>query len=624
MEDLQNIIHINNDDSVIDIINKISIADGSFITLLIPEDVIILRDVVNLKILQKKADELGKEISISKLDTVGDVIQPTVDNITDIDTTDKQSSVLRRDSKNRRQIKRTGGKKIVSDMVQKNNTVDLRLHNTSKSIRPKEGDFKEPEVQDLSFKEEYYENTAVNEYDDVTTLKTIDDNFWQPQVEPVESLQDSDVVLHDNIHSSVDFSNDSIDDTINISAVVEPKKKHFTCPRFVLPSLSSYLFSFFVILCVGVVAVAMFFVLPKATVNIVLKAENIKEDLNITLSNKDSVAGVDSGVVLVNTLEISSDKRKEFRATGVKMLSEKATGEIIVYNECSTGPQTLMANTRFLSKEGKVFKVESGVTIPGFTKPEDAIIPGERRVKVVAEGAGESYNIGATSFTIPKLQELVSWKYSCLYARSVSPMTGGIEKEVTYVSQGDFDNAKDSLIADLKVENNQKMLNQENVDILIIDNEVGDSGKTSVHSSINVGGIANSFYLTADIKKNVLTVQRNEIEKYLSDSLLRKRTDSAYAVPVDGSLAYKIIEAKKIDNGITNIAVSASGDFVFKIREDEVRQAIAGKNEDEFKGYFKNLSGVNAVSINLWPFWVKKIPTDLNKINITIDIKDSV
>lgn len=621
-EESQKVIYIEKDEDITDIVDKIKNASSRLVTLVVPKEAVVLQDVINLKILQKKAEEFGKEVSVSKTDS--DKI-PTGSRVED---------GMHRISGLRKQIpgktvNRSGLLKV-SDMVKKGGTVDLRNISSQKSLERQEdemGDIKHEQVfEDASdFDKEENDISQHFEAHDVfpdTNPSLIpeavedvdsDENFWGEKGNNEEIYS-----VKENVPSFFESSHEEDSDKKGFVDYSRTKAKN---KRSVLPTLSSRFFAIFILLCLLTAGFSLFFVLPKADIFIALKAENVKGDFNFVLGENISEVDQEKNQIPAQSVEVASEKSQTYKANSKKNLSEKATGEIIIYNECSTGTQTLVANTRFLSKEGKVFKVEEGVTVPGFTKPEDTVIAGQKRVKVVAEGAGESYNIGASSFTIPKLQELVSWKYSCLYARSDSAMSGGIEKEVAYVSESEYNTAKEALVKLVVAENGQKIVEKQN-DAIFVVNDDSDEGQISTKSSVAVGGVAEEFILTVSVKKNILVVEKSNIDSLVEKNII-KLANAGNASPVEGSLSYEVKDFDKKDNKVS-ITVSASEDFVFNVNEEEVKGAVANKNESEFSEYFNKIDGIESVNINLWPFWVKKVPNDYSKINITIDISDSI
>ncbi len=295
-------------------------------------------------------------------------------------------------------------------------------------------------------------------------------------------------------------------------------------------------------------------------------------------------------------------------------MTERARGKIVIHNECSTGPQTLVAGTRFRSQDGKIFKIEEAANVAGFTKPEDEIVPGKEIVPVIAEEAGEAYNIAAASFTIPRLQEMGSWKYSCLYARSEDAMAGGMDKEVAYVSQADYDNAKSTLLAQARKENDKKAdLQSSDTEIFLSD--ASDEGTAEEKSSVAAGALGESFSMTVSVKKSVLSVAKKDIEEILEEKIAALNTYEN-ARPVQGSLAYEAGDLIKKD-GKLSIDVSASESFAFALDREKIKKEIAGRDKEELNEYFGKMSGIKSVSVNFWPFWVTSVPQSADKITLS-------
>jgi hypothetical protein len=114
------------------------------------------------------------------------------------------------------------------------------------------------------------------------------------------------------------------------------------------------------------------------------------------------------------------------KGSGTKTINSFAEGTITVYNT-QTQSQKLIANTRFATSAGLIFRVRSAITIPGGSQDK----PGNITAKVFADKEGVSYNIGPTSFTIPGFAGTP--QASQVYARSITAMTGGASGVVPVV-----------------------------------------------------------------------------------------------------------------------------------------------------------------------------------------------
>ena len=119
--------------------------------------------------------------------------------------------------------------------------------------------------------------------------------------------------------------------------------------------------------------------------------------------------------VLVSTTKTSS---VVVPAESTQSVTDSAQGTITISN-AQPKPQTLIVNTRFQTPSGLIFKIHAPVTIPAAS----ATGPGTITAPVFAEKPGDTYNIPASSFTVPGLQGGTA--YTLVTAVSSAPMTGG-------------------------------------------------------------------------------------------------------------------------------------------------------------------------------------------------------
>ncbi len=649
----QSAVYVGENDEIVEVIEKIKDISGDSVTLFIPDEAAILQDLTNLRILQKKAEQLGKEISISK---------SGIDDLSSGVKAPKRDIIARPKEKAAR--RGIDGMRPMSDMVKKSETVDLRnLKRGDKPEMPQAEPSEESSklfpdgyMRERYFSEEALSHTETDEEDDgekpempvrpesVPEEKNDEgrsdmEREIYPFVRKLEEKEESEPEQQNESYwrklaekkmteRGMDEEDEKFEGVFDERGRLDPddiKAFDFSYPEnnakskgrkksSVLPTISSRFFAVFILLGVLTAALVLYFILPKAEIAIALKEEKVSGDFNLALDASILAVDADAGKLPVKTIEIKSEKTQAFVTTSKKHVTEKAKGKIVIYNECSTGPQTLVAGTRFLSREGEVFKIEEAANVAGFTKPEDEIVPGEEIISVVAEEAGEAYNIAATSFTIPKLQELGSWKYSCLYARSEDAMTGGMDKEVAYVSQSDYDNAKSTLLAQVQEENDDKVASQSS-DMEIFLSDASDTGTVEEKSSVEVGALGESFSLTLTVKKSVLSLAKADIEEVLKGKILALNTYEN-AQPVSGSLAYEAGDLIGKD-GKLSIDVAASESFAFALDQGKVKGEIAGKSKDELNEYFGKMSGIKSVSVNFWPFWVTSVPEAGDKIYLS-------
>ena len=112
--------------------------------------------------------------------------------------------------------------------------------------------------------------------------------------------------------------------------------------------------------------------------------------------------------------QLSAEESGLVIATGISSGGQYASGKITVYNNYSNAPQKLIANTRFQTSDGKVYRIKGAISVPGM---------GVLEATVYADQAGEEYNIGPADFTLPGLKG--GPRFEKVFAKSKSAMFGG-------------------------------------------------------------------------------------------------------------------------------------------------------------------------------------------------------
>jgi len=151
---------------------------------------------------------------------------------------------------------------------------------------------------------------------------------------------------------------------------------------------------------IGVFAIILFLLLPSAKIRITPKTEPLLENFNVTANTKvqsiNERINEIPGQVVSQELE---QTQTNIPATGVKKIGEKARGTVTIYNEYSSSPQVIASGTG-ISAQDRTFILTNQVTVPGAQILEGDITPGSVQAEVIAGEVGEEYNIGPTRFSI--------------------------------------------------------------------------------------------------------------------------------------------------------------------------------------------------------------------------------
>lgn len=606
--DDQNKIYIKKDEEIPSIISRIKKREEKEIILIVPHNALILNNVLNLKILKKEAEDLNKNISVITASGNNETRSESVEAKSDIAGSGKKnlvSSVMKADD-----FQKFKKDKDADISFQKGNEFSARSSFENKD---------KTDLSNDSNNAETGHEKKVKMFDIVKKVNNLDEIGDKDYKHDAEKIKNNKA---DDHRESFKDGGDDIKPQMKERVMKPVQKASKKTKTTILPLLSSKIVALFIFISFVAVSLAVAFILPKADINIVLKKEVAVYDFEFTAdASLDKIDAVNNKIPL-ETIEISSEESGNYPATGKKHVQKKASGEITVFNEYSSSPQRLVATTRFLSKtSGKLFRIKEAVTIPGFSRVEGVDVPGQVTIRIYADKFGEEYNIGADSFHLPKLQEIGSPKYTSIYARSIKSMSGGMDKEVSYFSESDHITAKEKLVKLAKEKNEKDLLGKISEEVLLLESTKKEED-LEISTDIEVGDIVDSFQMSVKAKTSAFLVVRADLDEIINEKI-NSRLDTNRKL-LDNSRSYEVGEVVINENVRIAMQIHIKQGLIVKVDIDKLKKDIAGKSEVELKSYFSNMNGIRSTEVSLWPFWVRGVPSSYEKINITIDINNSV
>lgn len=303
-----------------------------------------------------------------------------------------------------------------------------------------------------------------------------------------------------------------------------------------------------------------------------------------------------------------------FKASGEKYVERKATGKITIYNNYSSSPQPLVKRTRFMTPDGKIYRIIKNVTIPGAKVVKGKIQPSSITVDVIADKAGEKYNIGPVKkFTIPGFEG--SDKFYGFYGKSSESMVGGVIGKIPYPTDKDIQEAKDKVAKKLTDALNIS-LNSQIPDGLV----VLDDAKEIAIKNLNINKITNKngeFNVIGEGTISVIVFKGSDIhdllrkkglsELGLSDSFIEKEKNIKYLKPdVDWN------------NEKIKLPVKYNAIFWSPADKQKIKKISKGKNAIELKTAVLSLPNIDKLMVSFWPFWVGSAPNKESRIFVKI------
>jgi len=389
---------------------------------------------------------------------------------------------------------------------------------------------------------------------------------------------------------------------------IAPKeKRHFPKLLIIIPSI---------IIVLAVIWLTSSFY-SKLSLEIKPRTEEIVFQQEIEVNVNQDALNIQDKIVPGQFFDGNKEGSMVFKTKGVATDGQKAEGIIKVYNSHNP-PRTFgfRETTRFLSAEGaRVFRAPDKVFLPAGTLKGGKVEPSVTEVRVVAQEAGEDYNIGKSNFSVPGLAG--SSFYYSIWAESDQAMTGGYIKEVNMVTEQGLDEAKIQLrkeLIRLAKQDIEANLPEDYVlreDFFFIktfdyscDKESGDKvDEITCTGSIVVKGLG---FKLSDIREIVMDQLKQEIpseKSYDSNSLILEFI-AKNLVSESGKL---ILDFETIVN------------VYDKLSEEIISLQVKGLHEKQIqKDIFENYPFIESVKSNFWPFWVKKAPKVLERIDVLI------
>ncbi|MBI2577425.1 MAG: hypothetical protein HYV77_01120 [Candidatus Wildermuthbacteria bacterium] len=310
-------------------------------------------------------------------------------------------------------------------------------------------------------------------------------------------------------------------------------------------------------------------------------------------------------------------EEKTFSSTGRTGNAKYANGSLIVYNESTAGPQTLIATTRFISQTGKLYRSSAKVTVPAAKRQGGNTVPGQASVPIKAAEAGSEYNINdEMNFSIPGL--LGTFAYTRVYAKSSQPISGGSLGEIPTVSKTDLEDAKDDLVRELTEKANESFKTLAPEGYLVLPESLGVE-VLSVSSGAEEGAQAAQFSYSAKVRVRTLAFRKSDLESLIVQALRSQLGDGEDLNP--SSLVFSYIpEDYNREDRIVRLGVQGKALGYKILDEAEIRSKIQGKSKEGADLALNEHPLLESAKVSFWPFWVKAIPNDQTRLMVNIEL----
>ncbi len=344
----------------------------------------------------------------------------------------------------------------------------------------------------------------------------------------------------------------------------------------------------------------------KAEVTIVPKTQPISANTNVDISS-----GVSASTSLnFQVLTLSDQEEITVPANGEEKVDVKAKGTITISNDYSEAPQKLIANTRFESKEGKIYRIAEAVTVPGQKRVSGKLVPGTIDVAVTADGTGQSYNTAGTSFTIPGFKG--DPRYAKFSAKVKTNIAGGFSGTRKKVAEADVKAKTDEAVARLKSRLADNAKQQASGTAVLIATYFENKEPVQKQSDTSVT-------FTQSVEAHSIVIDKEALSNLLVEQSGIATGDNKLYINKFSDLTFELVKApdKPWLASELNFTIKGKADVIWYYNPEKLKEDLAGTSKKDLTLVLSKYDGVQEAEAIVRPFWKTSFPTNVRQITVT-------
>jgi len=388
--------------------------------------------------------------------------------------------------------------------------------------------------------------------------------------------------------------NEKAKDNEGVGKLISPKKSLNLYRRLVWKFL----------VLVGFLAALVFYLsFSKLTIFITPKVEAMSDNLFLkVLGNENSVATINDGREKISGAinELDLEITKTYRTTGEEYIGEEVSGTVFLINNY-TKDQPLVATTRLLTADNKLYRIKNAVTVPA---------GGEIEVEIYADKIAAEMAIEPTRFTIPGLWAGMQDK---IYAESRKPFVYQ-QKVERYVRASDVQLANQEATT-LLLERAKEFKSLRSQDGILY--KVLDPVETIL--DVEVGDKAEEFSMTTKAKVIAVTFFQEEVARLAVAKLnILVPDDKELADFKADNLSYSL-ESYDDETQVATIKTSFSGLMILKSNAEVIdRERLVNLSAEQISTYLQEYPEIGNYELEFYPSFIKKAPHLVDRIQIKI------
>lgn len=368
-------------------------------------------------------------------------------------------------------------------------------------------------------------------------------------------------------------------------------------------------------LSILILGTVFYFTLYRSTIIITPTVEKMSLNFNLAVKEVPFVSPDDTSTVPGKIFSDEKSLEEDFLSSSSKKIEINTLPKVTLVNTTNQS-QALVEKTRLLTPDNQLFRIKNQVIVPAQGETEVEIYPDDPKLEI---------NLGETHLIIPGLNKDLQEK---IYGKTQSIITGS-SREVKIISQIDLDQAKEDLtkkLYDQIVSNfkNQLSSSSDKLDSAIFASDtlkiVGSREITESQTDKVAGDIADSFKQKLKLKVVAAVFDENRLLDLAKKKLAATIPTDKQLIGIEKNSFNYSVESYDLEGKTVNLKVYVDGQMIISGSSSLLdKNKLEGLTVDELNKYFAQSPAIKSVKVKFLPFWLKKIPHAVDRINIIIN-----
>lgn len=327
------------------------------------------------------------------------------------------------------------------------------------------------------------------------------------------------------------------------------------------------------------------------------------------------------GELAYEVMTLSASGESQVEAAGEEQVQEQATG-IIEIIKTTPGSERLVANTRFESPAGLIYRIDAPVLVPGaVTDDSGNSVPGTVRVEVVADEAGEVYNLDTgIRFTVPGFAESgLTGLYENVYAESRTDIDGGYDGLQYSVQDAELSTARQRLQQELRDALRERMDTERPADFVLFPDAVTFTYEAAPPVEYPESDDLVTIKETATLQIPIF--QQDELATYVANATVPGYEGNPVRIDNYSEMSFTYDSATTSQGRIDSLpsldfTLSGTPELVWTFPVDEFKNEVSGEAKDALRLIITEYPAIEGATGKIRPFWKQSYPDDTDLINV--------